>query len=78
MLTEIVKKFDHIITLEDGSAIGGFGSAILKFSNNIGIHKIIKIFGIPDFFIPHGDTERLYKEAGIDKMSVIKYVQQFL
>ena len=78
LLAHIIQKFDHIITLEDGSAIGGFGTAVLEFANNTGNHKIIKIFGIPDFFIPHGNTERLYKEAGIDKMSVKKYVQQFL
>jgi 1-deoxy-D-xylulose-5-phosphate synthase len=78
LLTQILRKFDHIITLEDGSAIGGFGTAVLEFANNIEIRKIIKIFGIPDFFIPHGDTEKLYIEAGIDKMSVKKYVQHFL
>jgi 1-deoxy-D-xylulose-5-phosphate synthase len=78
LLTQILQKFDHIITLEDGSAIGGFGTAVLEFANNIEIRKIIKIFGIPDFFIPHGDTEKLYIEAGIDKMSVKKYVQHFL
>lgn len=78
LLEEILQKFNHIITLEDGSAIGGFGSGLLEFANNIGIHKIIKIFGIPDSFITHGATEELYKKAGIDKMSVKQYVQQFL
>ena len=78
LLKEILDKFDHIITLEDGSSIGGFGSAVLEFANNIEIHKIIKIFGIPDCFIPHGATEKLYKEAGIDKMALKEYVQQFI
>jgi 1-deoxy-D-xylulose-5-phosphate synthase len=78
LLKEILHKFEHIITIEDGSAIGGFGSAVLEFSNNVGINKIIKIFGIPDAFITHGATEKLYIKAGIDKMSVKQYVQQFL
>lgn len=78
LLKAILKKFDHIITLEDGSINGGFGSGILEFSNNIGLQKNIKIFGIPDRFITHGPTTDLYKEAGIDKLSVKKYVQQFL
>ncbi|TDT46550.1 1-deoxy-D-xylulose-5-phosphate synthase [Maribacter spongiicola] len=78
LLEGILKKFDHIITLEDSSAIGGFGSGLLEFANTIGIHKIIKIFGIPDAFITHGVTEKLYIKAGIDKTSVKKYVQQFL
>ncbi|WP_036151286.1 1-deoxy-D-xylulose-5-phosphate synthase [Maribacter forsetii] len=78
LLKEILQKYEHIITLEDGSAVGGFGSAVLEFANNVGIHKIIKIFGIPDVFITHGATEKLYINAGIDKMSVKQYVQQFL
>ncbi|WP_405385072.1 1-deoxy-D-xylulose-5-phosphate synthase [Maribacter sp. LLG6340-A2] len=78
LLKHILQDFDHIITVEDGAAIGGFGSAVLDFANNIEMNKIIKIFGIPDVFIPHGPTQELYKEAGIDKMSVKKYVQQFL
>ncbi|WP_405399819.1 1-deoxy-D-xylulose-5-phosphate synthase [Maribacter sp. Asnod2-G09] len=78
LLKEILQKYEYIITLEDGSAIGGFGSAVLEFANNVGIHKIIKIFGIPDAFITHGATEKLYIKAGIDKMSVKQYVQQFL
>ena len=78
LLKEILQSFEHIITTEDGAAIGGFGSAVLEFANNIGINKIIKIFGVPDFFVTHGATEKLYKKAGIDKMSVKQYVQQFL
>ncbi|MDP5062896.1 MAG: 1-deoxy-D-xylulose-5-phosphate synthase [Maribacter sp.] len=78
LLERILKKFDHIITLEDGSVTGGFGSGLLEFANTIGIHKKIKIFGIPDAFITHGATEKLYIKAGIDKISVKKYVQQFL
>lgn len=78
LLEEILKKFDKIITLEDGAAIGGFGSAVLEYANTIEISKNIKIFGIPDRFVTHGPTEELYKIAGIDKMSVKKQVQQFL
>ncbi len=78
LLKTVLKTFDHIITLEDGSINGGFGSGILEFANSIGIHKNIRIFGIPDRFITHGPTSDLYKEAGIDKISLKKYVQQFL
>ncbi len=78
LLKTILKTFNHIITIEDGSMSGGFGSGVLEFANSIGIPKNIKIFGIPDRFITHGPTSDLYKEAGIDKISVKKYVQQFL
>ena len=77
-LDVILASFDYIITLEDGCSTGGFGSAVLEYANRIGNPKNIKIFGIPDRFIPHGTVEELYRDAGMDELSIKKYVQQFL
>ena len=77
-LDVVLASFDHIITLEDGCSTGGFGSAVLEYANRIGNLKNIKIFGIPDRFIPHGTVEELYGDAGMDEQSIKKYVQQFL
>lgn len=78
LLKIILNKYEHIITLEDGVVSGGFGSGVLEFANTIGISKNIKIFGVPDAFITHGSTTELYNIAGMDMLSVKKYVEQFL
>ncbi|WP_414001572.1 1-deoxy-D-xylulose-5-phosphate synthase [Maribacter sp. 2304DJ31-5] len=78
LLKQICEKYTHIITLEDGSVKGGFGSAVLEFMNEFKIRKNIKMFGIPDKFMEHGSVQELYTIAGLDKESIKKYIQEIL
>ena len=48
LLHEVFGKFNKIITVEDGTVIGGFGSAVLEFMNAHGYKADVKIIGIPD------------------------------
>jgi 1-deoxy-D-xylulose-5-phosphate synthase len=48
MLHEVFSKFEKIITVEDGTVVGGFGSAVLEFMNEHNYKAEIKILGIPD------------------------------
>jgi 1-deoxy-D-xylulose-5-phosphate synthase len=66
MLHEVFTKFDKIITLEDGTVQGGFGSAILEFMNEHNYKATVKILGIPDRLVEHGTPKQLYDEIGID------------
>ena len=77
-LRYIFKNYEHIITIEDGCITGGFGSAVLEFTNAEGINTNCKLFGIPDAFIPHGSVEELHKMAGLDKSTVKSYIEEVL
>jgi 1-deoxy-D-xylulose-5-phosphate synthase len=66
MLHEVFGKFKKIITVEDGTVVGGFGSAILEFMNAHGYKADVKIMGIPDRLVEHGTPKQLYDEIGID------------
>jgi 1-deoxy-D-xylulose-5-phosphate synthase len=66
LLHEIFNSFETIITIEDGTTKGGFGSAILEFASENNYSKPIKILGIPDNFIEHGTVEELQKICKID------------
>ncbi|MBM1105426.1 1-deoxy-D-xylulose-5-phosphate synthase [Aurantibacter crassamenti] len=70
LLRAIFKQYTHIITIEDGCKIGGFGTAILEFANKSGFKNNIHILGIEDAVFEHGTTEQLYKLAKIDKASI--------
>ncbi len=78
MLKKIFKGYDHIVTIEDGCEMGGFGSAILEFANKEAFSKPIKIFGIPDRFIAHGTMEETHSLAGIDFESIRSYLKSAL
>ncbi len=74
LLHDIFKKFNRIITIEDGTIVGGLGSAVLEFKNDHQYNAYVKRLGIPDRFIQHGSPEELYKECGFDLNGILKEV----
>ena len=76
LLHRVFKKFDRIITVEDGSLMGGFGSAIIEFASDNQYRATIKRLGIPDKFIEHGEQSELHKECGFDMDAIIKAIRQ--
>jgi 1-deoxy-D-xylulose-5-phosphate synthase len=78
MLRTIFERYDHIITVEDGCKMGGFGSAVLEFANGERLSKPVTILGIPDKFVDHGTMEETHKMAGIDFDTLFSYLQSTL
>ena len=78
LLHSIFRKFNKIITIEDGCLQGGFGSSILEFMANNDYQASVKMLGIPDAFIHHGTQEELYNDCNYDTEAIIKYVHQIL
>jgi 1-deoxy-D-xylulose-5-phosphate synthase len=76
MLHEVFKKYSKIITVEDGTVKGGFGSAVLEFmaENNYQAH--VKILGIPDTIVEHGTPKELYNEIGIDANHIADAIRE--
>jgi len=66
LLHEVFKKYSKIITVEDGTVVGGFGSAILEFMNEHHYKADVKILGIPDRIIEHASQKQQQNESGID------------
>jgi len=62
-IESVLGRINKIVTLEEGVASGGFGSAISEFAHNENIKNVnIKMFGLPDHFLVHGRREELLKE----------------
>ena len=76
MLHSIFSKFKKIITIEDGTITGGFGSAVIEFMMENKYKAAIKRLGVPDKFVDHGTQEDLYKLCGFDKNGIIKTIKQ--
>ena len=78
LLHSIFKKFDKIITIEDGTITGGFGSAVLEFVQQYNYqNKSIKRLGIPDNFIEHGNTSELMSSIGLDLVNIKKILSSW-
>lgn len=76
LLHTIFSKFKKIITIEDGTIVGGMGTAILEFMAEHGYTAEVKMLGMPDAIIEHGEQNELYTECGYDVPAIIKTAQQ--
>ncbi|MDH5367247.1 MAG: 1-deoxy-D-xylulose-5-phosphate synthase [Cyclobacteriaceae bacterium] len=66
LLHHIFKKFNNLVTVEDGCLQGGFGSAIVEFMTDNGYSAKVIRLGIPDQIIEHGSQNQLHKECNFD------------
>jgi 1-deoxy-D-xylulose-5-phosphate synthase len=78
LLHEVFQQYDKIITVEDGTVVGGFGTAILEFMNTHGYQSQIKILGIPDTIVEHGSLKELQKECHYDAIAIAEAVKTLL
>jgi 1-deoxy-D-xylulose-5-phosphate synthase len=74
LLNEALSKYPTIITIEDGTIIGGLGSAVLEFAADNHYKNDIIRMGIPDQFIEHGEPMELYEECGISPNKIVEKV----
>ncbi len=77
-LHSVFKKHNHIITVEDGTVVGGFGTGVIEFMCENGYSANVKRLGVPDKFIGHGSQEELYKECGFDTDSICLAVKSMI
>jgi len=70
MLHEVFQQFKKVITVEDGTVVGGVGSAVLEFMNTHQYKSEVRILGIPDRIVEHGTLKELHKECHYDAQAI--------
>ncbi|HEY0434679.1 MAG TPA: 1-deoxy-D-xylulose-5-phosphate synthase [Chitinophagaceae bacterium] len=78
LLHEALSKYPKIITVEDGTVVGGIGSAILEFANAHGYTNEVRMLGIPDRIIEHGTLKDLHAECGYDAAAIRNTVLEMM
>ena len=75
LLQDIGRKFNKIITIEDGVRNGGMGSAVMEWMADHGFRPQIVRMGMPDAFVEHGSVAQLRKLVGLDADSIRKEIE---
>lgn len=70
LLEEVARRFNRIVTVEDGILKGGVGSAVLEYMADHDHTPHVRRLGIPDRFIEHGAVDILRHLCGIDKEGI--------
>ncbi len=78
LLHNILKKHNRVITVEDGTIVGGLGSAVLEFISLHNYNVKLKRLGVPDEFITQGTPDELHKLCGYDAEGIRRAVYSIL
>ncbi|MCI0464934.1 MAG: 1-deoxy-D-xylulose-5-phosphate synthase [Gemmataceae bacterium] len=78
-LLKAVEELPLVVTVEEGTLEGGFGSALLEAANSAGLdtRNIIRL-GVPDRFVEHAERGELLAELGLDVDGICRTVRQAL
>jgi 1-deoxy-D-xylulose-5-phosphate synthase len=75
-LKEIAQSHHRLVTLEDGTRVGGAGSAVLEALQDMGISKQVLVMGFEDEFTEHGDPSVLMQQYGLTQTGIQRRIEE--
>ena len=78
LLHEVFNKYSRVLTVEDGTVKGGFGTAILEFMAENNYSAKFRLLGIPDRIVEHGTLKDLHKECGFDARGIAETAREMM
>ena len=76
LVTDLARRHDAIVTIEEGARMGGAGSAVLEALAETRIEIPVLMLGLPDAFIEHGDPAVLLAQCGLDAAGIEQSIQR--
>ena len=70
LLKSINEKFSSVITVEDGTVVGGLHGAVAEYMSSAPVQLPVKAVGIPDEYVGQGTQDELRRDCGLDKCSI--------
>jgi 1-deoxy-D-xylulose-5-phosphate synthase len=74
-LKKIAQSHERLVTLEDGTRMGGAGSAVLEALQDMGLSNQVLVMGFEDEFTEHGDPVQLMQQYGLTADGITKRIQ---
>ncbi|TSE33779.1 1-deoxy-D-xylulose-5-phosphate synthase [Tepidimonas taiwanensis] len=76
LVLELANSHEALVTVEEGAAAGGAGSAVLELLAEAGVVRPALVLGLPDRFIEHGDPLALLSRVGLDAVGIERRVRE--
>lgn len=76
LLRSLLERGIPVITVEDHSIRGGFGSCVLEACNELGLDtRLVTRMALPDHWVHHGERREQLVETGLDAASIARTVR---
>ena len=72
-----IRDLPWVVTVEEASLMGGFGSAVLEAAADAGVDASrVRRLGIPDRYVEHGERDELLADLGLDVAGIVATCQR--
>lgn len=78
LIDDVCHAYKHIITIEDGTKLGGFGGAITEYLADKSYSIPVSIMGVPDRIVEHGTQRELHDEVGLGPDGIEQKIREIL
>jgi 1-deoxy-D-xylulose-5-phosphate synthase len=78
LVEQLAREHELLVTVEEGSVMGGAGSAVAECLAAAGLMRPLLHLGLPDRFVDHGDSGVLLAEIGLDKAGLLAAIRSRL
>lgn len=78
MLQTFLKNTHTVITVEENTLRGGFGSAVMEYYSNSNTPPKVHCIGLPDTFIEHGSRDILLEITGLNGAGIADKILSFI
>lgn len=78
LLTQWIRRAQLVVTLEENTVCGGFGSAVLEMMQQKNLKQDVLCLGLPDQFIDHATPAIQRKLTGLDAAGVLQQILEKL
>jgi len=74
-LKKVAQSHERLVTLEDGTRMGGAGSAVLEALQDLGLSNQVLVMGFEDEFTEHGDPVKLMQQYGLSENGITRRIE---
>lgn len=76
LILPLAKQIGKVVTLEEGSLIGGFGTAVVEALLDANVTVPVKRIGIPDILVDHATPEESFTELGLNPSQIAEQIRE--
>jgi 1-deoxy-D-xylulose-5-phosphate synthase len=75
-LATAARGYRLVATIEDNGKVGGFGDAVARLLRERDIEVPVKVFGLPQQFLPHGERGEILAEVGLTPQHIARQITE--
>ena len=76
LIHELARTHDALVTVEEGSRMGGAGGAVAETLLAAGLTVSLLVLGLPDKFVEHGEPAQLLAQLGLDAAGIERSIRE--